>query len=318
MKFSKATVGLNQIEQKNEFYRFSDGSFNQQALLESIDTYGVLNPIVAIDKGKRFQVVSGFRRLEIASKLALNDLPVYVVSAGTSKEDLFRFSISENQATRILNLWEKTSLLAKLMKAEVDEDRIISLFMPLMQLPSSRQRMKEMLILIELPESLREYLISKSLSLRRIRHLKGLSKETLVFFNEVIELLAPSANLFQEITKQLVEVSRRDDVKVEEIVSNYGLLKMAKDQSTSRSERLRKLRDKAFSLRYPVLASANQRRKEQLEALKIGSQLDVKWDRSLETKGIEIRINLNSEEDLENSLKCLEHLRSSKALREYT
>ena len=318
MKFSKATVRLNQIEQKNEFYRFSDRSFDRQALLESIDTYGVLNPIVAIDKGKRFQVVSGFRRLEIASKLALNDLPVYVVSAGTSKEDLFRFSISENQTTRILNLWEKTSLLAKLMDAEVDEDRIINLFMPLIQLPSSRQRMKEMLILIELPESLREYLISKSLSLRRIRHLKGLSKETLAFFNEVIELLAPSANLFQEITKQLVEVSRRDDVKVEEIVSKYGLLKMAKDQSMSRSERLRKLRDKAFSLRYPVLAGANQRRKEQLEALKIGSQLDVKWDRSLETKGIEIRINVNSEEDLENSLKCLEHLRSSKALREYT
>lgn len=318
MKFSKATVRLNQIEQENEFYRFSDRSFDQQALEESIDTYGVLNPIVVIDRGKRFQVVSGFRRLEIAFKLALIDIPVYVVSVGTSKEDLFRFLISENQATRSLNLWEKSSLLAKLMEAEVDEDKIISLFMPLMHLPPSRQRMKEMLVLLELPESLREYLISKNLSLRRIRHLKGLSKETLAFFNEVIELLAPSANLFQEITKQLVEVSRRDDKKVEEIAFNYGLIKTAKDQSMTRSERLRKLRDKVFSLRYPVLASENQRRKEKLEALKIGSQIDVKWDRSLETKGIEIRINLHSEEDLENSLKCLEHLRSSKMLKEYT
>ena len=318
MKFSKATVRLNQIEPENEFYRFSDRSFDQQALLESIDTYGVLNPIVAIDGGKRFQVVSGFRRLEIASKLDLIDIPAYLVSAGTSKEDLFRFSISENQATRSLNLGEKSSLLAKLKEAEVDEDRIISLFMPLMQLPPSRQRMKEVLILLELPESLRDYVMSKNLSLRRIRHLKGLTKETLAFFNEVIELLAPSANLFQEITKQLVEVARRDDTEVEEIASNYRLIKTAKDQSMTRSEKLRILRDKVFSLRYPVLASENQRRKEQLEALKIGSQLDVKWDRSLETKGIEIRISLNSEEDLENSLKCLEHLKSSRTLKEYT
>jgi ParB family chromosome partitioning protein len=76
-------------------------------LAESIETHGLLQPIVVRRLGERYQLISGERRLRAAIKAGWPDVPVYVRDA--DDRQIAELAIVENLQRKDLNALEKAA-----------------------------------------------------------------------------------------------------------------------------------------------------------------------------------------------------------------
>lgn len=316
MKLNKSIVKLSDIDTKNEFFRYSDDRYDAEALVESMSYSGMLNPVVLIESKNGYRVVAGFRRMKAAIKLGLKEVQAYIVGSDASDEELLKLSILENQSTRALNLIEKAVLLSKLKDTGISQRKIVNIFMPLIKLSPSSKHMEEILILRDLPTQLVNYIVSKDISARKFRHLKDYSGSSLAFVVDFLDYLNPGANLFVEITKGLAEVSARDDKKLDDIIDSRGFSQLIADTAIEKSKKINEIREKVFDLRYPVLSSENLRIEQELGTINKQSNQDIEWDRSLEKKGLRIRLMLNKQEDLKTSMMLLKEIETNQVLKD--
>ena len=313
MELTRIRVKVDETDSNDRSFSYSNDQYSKEALLKSISLCGVLNPVV-LKKNRVYQVITGFRRLEIAGELGLQDVPAYLVHPQASSEELFVFSILENQTSRTLDLFEKATLLSRLEQAKIPLSRILSVFMPLVGLAPLRQTRDELIAVAGLPGTVIDYILARNLSLRKIRHLKEFSEGSPIFLVEFLEFLSPSANVFEEVTKRLVEVGQRDAETLDRIIESNRFVEIMKDEAIEKAIRMKMLRERIFALRYPVLSTENKKIEDALKALDLPRCSDVKWDRSLEAKGLEVKLSLISDEDFEKSLRSLERLRSGHIL----
>lgn len=82
-------VRINKIQIKKRI-RKDSGNINE--LVESMNTHGLMNPIVLT---KEYQLVSGFRRLESAKKLGWEKIEANIIDA-QSKVKILEMEIEEN------------------------------------------------------------------------------------------------------------------------------------------------------------------------------------------------------------------------------
>ncbi len=313
MKLAETWVKVVETDLNDRSFCYSNDRYPKEALLKSISLSGVLNPVV-LKKNHDYQIVTGFRRLEIAGEVGLQEVPAYLVHPEASSEDLFVFSILENQVNRTLDLFEKATLLLRLEQAKIPPARTLSVFLPMIGLPRLKQTRDELIALAGLPRAVIDYVIAKNLSLRKTRHLKAFCESSPVFPTEFLQSLSPSAGVLEEVTKRLVEVAQRDDERLDKIIEDNRLVEIVKDGTVEKAVRTRMLREMVFALRYPVLCAENKKIEDALRALGLPQCLDVKWDRSLEMKGFEIRLSLAGAKDFAKGRECLEKLSSEQIL----
>ncbi len=78
-----------------------------QSLAESLQTHGLLQPVVVRRRGDRYQLVAGERRLRAAIKAGWSDVPVNVVEA--DDRQMAELAIVENLQRKDLNPLEKAA-----------------------------------------------------------------------------------------------------------------------------------------------------------------------------------------------------------------
>jgi len=88
--------------------------FELEDLVESIKTYGILEPILVRRKGELYEIVAGERRVKAAKTAGLTEVPVIVKSL--SDVDAFVIQLSENLQRKDLTEEEKSMALAELAK----------------------------------------------------------------------------------------------------------------------------------------------------------------------------------------------------------
>lgn len=98
-------IKLIDIEPNTEQARksFSEESINE--LAQSIETYGVLQPIIVEDKGKFYRIIAGERRWRAAKKAGLDVIPCLVRNESEQKSK--EISLIENIQRESLNPIEK-------------------------------------------------------------------------------------------------------------------------------------------------------------------------------------------------------------------
>lgn len=98
-------IKLIDIEPNTEQARksFSEESINE--LAQSIETYGVLQPIIVEDKGKFYRIIAGERRWRAAKKAGLDTIPCLIRNESEQKSK--EISLIENIQRESLNPIEK-------------------------------------------------------------------------------------------------------------------------------------------------------------------------------------------------------------------
>ncbi len=85
-----------------------------QELADSIQQYGIIQPIVVQKKGKRYEIIAGERRWRAARKAGLLEVPVIIKEF--APEDIFAIALIENIQRQDLNPIEEAQAYSRLIQ----------------------------------------------------------------------------------------------------------------------------------------------------------------------------------------------------------
>lgn len=141
-----------------------------QELAESIEQYGVLQPITVRSKGRSFELVAGERRLRAAGLAGLRQIPCLIAQVG--EEDSALLALMENLQRRDLNYMEEAAAISQLVrKWGLSQEEAAR------KLGKSQSAVANKLRLLRLPPSVCAVLREGELSERHARALLRLTDE---------------------------------------------------------------------------------------------------------------------------------------------
>lgn len=136
-------------------------------LAESIKKIGIIQPLTLKQNGDRYQVISGERRLRAAKLAGLREVPAYLREVD---ERLMRvMALVENIQRSDLNAIEVATGYQELLEAAGCSHEELAEFVG-----KSRASVTNMLRLLRLPESVRQAIVDKRISMGHARAILGL------------------------------------------------------------------------------------------------------------------------------------------------
>lgn len=145
--------------------------FNEEELLElsrSIKAYGVIQPIIVRQFGKKLQIVAGERRYKACKLLGLKEIPAIVQEMDDEKAAAI--SIIENLQRKELNYFEEANAYNILIEFfGMTQEELAS------KVGKSQSAIANKLRLLRLPEMVREKISPEAMSERHVRALLKLN-----------------------------------------------------------------------------------------------------------------------------------------------
>lgn len=181
--------------------QFNDESLDE--LCQSIRTNGVITPITVRKVGKRYQLISGERRLR-ASKLAgLHEIPAYIRMANDNES--LEMALIENIQREDLNALDVALSYQALMDAyKYNQDELGK------RVGKSRSAVANFLRLLKLPAEIQLYLKDNKISMGHARCIAGVEEE-----KRQLELA--QAVISKDLSvRQLEELARKSSKKSEQ------------------------------------------------------------------------------------------------------
>ncbi len=164
------TVSVNDIDPNAAQPRKHFDSEKLEELAQSVQTYGIVQPIIVQANGSRYTIIAGERRYRAARLAGLKEVPVIVKEY--SQTELMEVSLVENLQREDLNPIEEAQAMRMLMdEHNLTQDELSS------RLGKSRSAVANTLRLLSLPESVRSLVIAGELSSGHARCLVALERD---------------------------------------------------------------------------------------------------------------------------------------------
>lgn len=160
-------------------------TFNENTiseLAESIKEQGIISPIMVRPKGRKYEIIVGERRYRAAKKIGLKEIPSLIRKV--DKHDSFIKSLVENIQREDLNDIDRASALRELK---------VNLGLPWTEvgrkLGVTKQRVLDLVGLLDLPEEIKEDIRSKKLTEKHGRALRKLkdSKDEMLKVSRIVK-----------------------------------------------------------------------------------------------------------------------------------
>ncbi len=204
-------IPLEQIDLSDETFSVNFMP-DLQRLRSSIEELGLIQPILLREKGDRYQILCGFRRISVFRELENPEIEARVFKE-KEMEDLGLFSISlhENLTTRGYNTVEKAIALDKLVHLfQMDRALVIKDLLPLFSLEPNEKILKTYLSLARMENEVKSYVLKEEVSRSNIRILSNFSSQDRMALLPLFSSLKLGENRLREMLTLIEEISRRD------------------------------------------------------------------------------------------------------------
>ena len=174
--------------------------FSEESILklaDSINQYGIIQPLTVRKNGESYELVAGERRLRAAKELGLSDVPCIIISINDEKSA--EISIIENLLREDLNVFEQAEAIEALIDTYgLTQEQIAA------KLSTSQSFIANKLRLLRLSAEERELILKNRLSERHARALLRLPNRDLRLktLNKVL-----SEGLNVALTENLVDTT---------------------------------------------------------------------------------------------------------------
>ncbi len=165
-------IAITELDRNPEQPRREFDEEALQALAESMKEAGVLQPLLVIERGGRYQIVAGERRFRAARLAGLTSVPC-IVRDFTPQEQM-EAALIENIQREDLNAIEEAAAVRQLMdRCGYTQEKAAK------RLGKSRPAVANLLRLLSLPETVKAQVTAGKLSAGHARVLAGLEDERL-------------------------------------------------------------------------------------------------------------------------------------------
>ena len=271
---SLAQIPMTQIDQKDTFTRITFMS-DLNPLLASIQLTGIIEPITLRErKDGRYQIVCGFKRIEVLRRFDRDEVEALVYPQGELDDHQAILLAFGHNLTRPSNLVEKALSLEKLLSCGVPEHEIIDYYLPLLGLQPHKNILQQVTGLLRLERGLQEYLVVEGLSVSAAGQFLRLDQDGQRAILPLLEVLRPGENRVKEIISFLVEVARRDTTTISAVLTTKEIKHVLNDQETPRTRRLEQLRSALKRIRFPHLSEIENKFADYRRSLSLPPQIN--------------------------------------------
>ncbi|HSR69577.1 MAG TPA: ParB N-terminal domain-containing protein [Acidobacteriota bacterium] len=283
-----------------------------EELEESVRRFGILTPVeVRQDRGKRFQIVHGFRRLEAARRARLQHMPARLVKG--DDEFLFWTALEANRTSRGLSVLEAAAAAGILRnRFDYSEKRLTDEVLPRLGRRGDRRTLSRLLQISALDERLQRAIhqgLEAELALRLYKRPRQL-QDLVLSRIERYRLGRNKQREFFELLDELLAASGEDSAR--RFWRESGLAAVEARGRTG-PDRFAALLEELRRLRYPSLYRHRHSFRSLLDELDLPSSIRLQEPPNFEGGDLQILLSVSSPRELSEAARRLARAAESPA-----
>lgn len=270
MKYKPASVDLKDIDTDDTGLQVTTRS-TLDDILPSIIDHGIINPPILIEKDKgTYKVVCGFRRIAACLHLNIKEVAARILQPDTDTLEIVKIAISDNTMQRPMNLVEESRALILLSECINDEIQLTRAAADL-GLPDNLLLIKKTISISYLPEIIQNAVAEGWISLAMAMELGSIEKDAAVYTATLFGSLKIGLNKQREILTNLLEISKRDEITIMDIIDDAHLQAIIHDPDTDTARKSRDVRNYIKDRRFPEITKAEKIFRSRLKTLKLNN-----------------------------------------------
>jgi ParB family chromosome partitioning protein len=287
-------------------------------LQSSVKEIGLIQPVLLREKGDKYQIVCGFRRISVMKELGKSEIESKVFEEKEMDEfQLFSLFLHENLTTRGFNAIEKAVALDRLIHHfQIDPAAVIKTFLPLFSLEPNEKILKTYLSLAQMEDEIKAYVLKEEVSRSNIRKLSALTPDNRMAIFSLISRLKLGENRLREVLTLLEEISRRNQCKEKDIVQRSEIQAILSQKELTPSQKTEHIKKVLTDLRYPKLNQLEKAFEKKRKGLNLPSNILLHHPPFFEAKRLKIEFQFETMEEYWIILKSLSSLPDKKEFEE--
>jgi ParB/RepB/Spo0J family partition protein len=306
MTCNPQTVSLSAIFEDEETYRITTAE-NTDGLAASIAHAGLINPPILIQRGSRFAIVCGFRRIAAARFLELRQLSARILDPETSHLDCIQLAIADNSFQRHLNPIEISRALSLLSPCFESESELCRTAGAL-GLPDSAPLIKKLIPLCKLPREVQDGVINGTISLQVALMFYSLETQAAIWFALFFKSSKISLNKQREIITLSQEIAYREDRSITSVLEDTPLRNIIDNPDLDRSRKASVLRSYLTHRRFPTLTRAKDAFEAILKSLKLENTAKLIYPADFEGTNYSLNLTFKDLTELERHKKTIDRI----------
>lgn len=190
-----------------------------ETLLSSVETFGIMHPLLVMeieDNHEKFNLLSGFKRLQVAKKLKIRAVPCIVLSQQTGPFDLYQFIALHKHLDNDVSPIEDALLLKQALE-HLDDQETLSLLKIIGYKPNKHQ-LNELLALLNLEETAISKIHKGEIPIKIGKKLDKLSREDQRLVVGLIDKYHFGGSKQQNFVQMVIELAKRRQCSLGEIL----------------------------------------------------------------------------------------------------
>lgn len=251
-------IPLAQIDLDETALEMAGGS-NLERLTVALREVGLLNPpwLRPQPGGRRWQVVTGAKRLQVAAVLGWPEITARLLPEGTPDFYCLLVHLYDNAFTRGFNLWEQASLAARLLE-HCDRTKLITEYLPYLGLPPTQAHLERLLKAATLEPPWQRLAAQGRLALTAAAVLADWAPEDRAAAWPYLTSLRLSQSKQEEFLDQAAILARREGLTPAAVLAQEELRLALTDPDRTPQERTEAVRRHLYRWFYPRLSAARQ------------------------------------------------------------
>lgn len=273
MGFEAANVSLTSIDQSDNTYCISTKNDIDDLVL-SIGKAGLIAPPVLKETSGKFRIICGFRRIKACRELGWTKIDSRLLSARSTHFECTQLAITDNSMQRALNLLETSRAMNLLAGCFNDDEQLVKAAKTL-NLPDNIVAINKLKGLCRLPRKIQENVLQENISMVVALKLGKMENNVGMALADLFAKLKASLNKQREIVTLITEISKREEISVQELVNTPIVQDIVTDPDMDCNRKTAKIRFYLKQRRYPAIFNAEKQFEKKLKRLKLGSGISL-------------------------------------------
>ena len=284
--------------------RLTDFSLNNdgcpEKLMDSVKEIGIRHPISICFTNKPYKIISGHKRVQAAIKAGLTSIPAFLLP---TMDGALVLNLKENFALRHYSDIEKGCILNKLLAEGIQENTIIDLYMPLLELERSKKIFKDLILVNKLIPKLQKLLHRLSVPNKVYQVFFTWDHENQEAAEKIFAATRPGVNKCRHLLELVEEITKRDNISPKEIFSTPSTIVTLENKGLTPSQKYDRIHETIQIIRYPILSDLKKQIARALDEIKLDDKTRFKYQEAFESDEMKLELKFRDERELSQQVE---------------
>jgi hypothetical protein len=195
---------------------------------------------------------------------------------------------------------------------QIDPSAVIKTFLPFFSLEPNEKILNTYLLLAQMEEEIKTYVLKEEVSRSNIRRLSTLTPDDRMGIFSLISRLKLGENRLREVLTLLEEIARRNQCAEKDIVQRSEIQVILSQKELTPSQKTERIKKVLMDLRYPKLNQMEKAFEKKRKDLNLPSNIALHHPPFFEGRGVKIEFQFETTEEYRSTVSSLSLLADKK------